>query len=217
MKPVSLYFILLAPLFLSWQSVDVKTTHISKLVIDSKKTYSLTEGDSLANFVIDTLIMKDRSQLFFRNKKGASLTVNHAIIGKNCVFAGNDSKNNGTNLELSINFKEFGSLFINVSGEDSKISNRNFDNGNGGKVNLKYLSTGKKPQLSNKKLPHYLSIENNAGGLTVNPQNDIDIVFQQMRNGSRGRPLGNLPNGRVYSGNMGNRGTTSIKAVSSFN
>lgn len=200
----------------SFAQSSAQSITISKLVIDSKKSFNFVQGDSTTSVVIDTLIMKDKSKLFFANKKNVNLIVRHALIGKSCLIAGNDSKNNGTNLKLAVNFDQLGSLFIVVPGEDAKSSNRNFDNGNGGKVELSYLSTGKIPQTTDKNKPGYVVIENRAGGYSVNPQTDIATIMDQVRRGSPGRPLGQLPNGRVYSGGIGKDGETTISAVESL-
>jgi len=212
-------FVLCLTLLLPLLSVAQNTTQsitINKLAIDSKKSFNFIQGDSTTSVVIDTLIMKDKSKLFFPNKKNVNLLVRHALIGKDCLIAGNDSKNNGTDLTLAVNFDQLGSLFIIVPGEDAKSSNRNFDNGNGGKVELSYLSTGKTPQTTDKNKPGYVTIENRAGGYSVNPQTDIATIMDQVRRGAPGRPLGQLPNGRVYSGSVGKDGETTIKAVDSL-
>lgn len=209
-------FIFYLAFFLPLLSAAQNTTQaiaVNKLVIDSKKTFNFIQGDSTTSVVIDTLVMNDKSKLFFTNKKNVNLVIKHALIGKNCVIAGNDSKNNGTNLKLVVNFERLGSLFILVQGEDAKLSNRNFDNGNGGNVELSYLRTGKMPQTANKNKSGYVAIENRAGGYSVNAQTDIATIMDQVRRGSPGRPLSQLPNGRVYSGSIGRDGTVTINAV----
>lgn len=207
---------MLSPFFSFGQTKSTDTIRIGKLVIDSKKTHYFERGDSTTAIIIDTLVMKDRASLFFVGKKKVAATVNHAAIGKNCVLTGNDGKNNGTNLDININFTQLGGLYVDVSGLEARIANRNFDNGNGGKVTLNFLSSGQKPQLTDKNKPNYLSITNKGGGYTINPQTDIAVLLQQMRTGAPGR-MGGLPNGRVFSGNIGREGTTAINPVSSFN
>lgn len=216
MKTLSLYLILFLPLVSICQTTSPDTIRISKLVIDSKKTHYFKQGDSTVFVIIDTLIMKDKASLYFTAKKNISLTAHEATIGKNCILTANDTKNNGTNLNLNVNFEQLGSLYVDVSGFEARSGNRKFDNGNGGKVNLSFLSGGKNPQSADKNRPNYLSINNKAGGYTVNPQTDIAVLFQQMRNGAPGR-FGGLPNGRVFSGNLGKDGTTSINPVTTFN
>lgn len=203
--------------FISAGQTSSPFVKINKLVVDSRKSYDFIQGDSTTSVIIDTLIMKDKSRLFFVNKKKVSLVVNYAVIGKDCVLEGNDSKNNGTDLNFNVNFAQLNSLFIDVSGKDARSANRHFDNGNGGKVVLNYLASGKKPQTADKKEPAFVSVKNRAGGYTVNPQSDIAVLMGQMRNGSGGRPLGQLPNGRVYSGSVGRDGTIVIKPVSNLN
>jgi hypothetical protein len=195
--------------FISIGQVTSKPLKLDKLVIDSKKSYTITEGDSITSIVIDTQIMKDKSKLSFVSKKQVSLVVKHAIIGKDVVISGNDSKNNGTDLNLSVNFVQLRSLYIDVSGEDARSSNRHYGNGNGGHVVLSYLSSGQRPQIADKKSANFVSIRNRAGGYTVNPQTNITVLLGQIRSGS-GRPLGQLPNGRVYSGGIGRDGKITI-------
>lgn len=215
MKYLFFYFSLLLPLTSLGQTIS-KSIKISKLIIDSKKTFNFKEGDSTASFSIDTLIMKDKSSLFFVAKKKVNLVVNYAVIGKDCVIRGNDTKNNGTDLNLSVNFIQLKSLFIDVSGGEARAYNRHYDNGNGGNVVLSYLSSGRKPQVTNKRGSDYLSIKNNGGGNIVNPQTDIAVLLGQIRTGAPGR-VGGLPNGRVYSGNTGRNGKTIIQPADSLN
>jgi hypothetical protein len=198
--------------FLSVGQTQSATIRVSKIEIDSKKSFYFKKGDSSATIVIDSLIMKDKSQLLFFGKKKVNIIINHAEIGKLCVISGNDNKNNGTNLNLSVNFKKLISLYIDVSGKDARSANRRFDNGNGGIVAINYLTTGIKPQTTDKKRTAYLAINNRGGGASVNPQNDVSVLIEQVRTSS-GRPLGQLPNGRVYSGNVGYDGKTTIKEV----
>ncbi|HEX8376547.1 MAG TPA: hypothetical protein VF602_01930 [Pedobacter sp.] len=194
-------FLLFLP-FLSIGQPQSTPIRISKIEIDSKKSFYFKEGDSIASIVIDSLIMKDKSQLHFFGKKKVNLIINYAEIGKNVFISGSDNKNNGTELNLSVNLKQLNSLFIDVSGKDARSANRRFDNGNGGMVAINYLAAGIKPQTTDKKRSGYLAINNRGGGATVNPQNDVSVLLGQIRNGS-GRPLGQLPNGRIYSGNVG--------------
>jgi len=210
-KNIFLYLTLLLPLTSIGQLIS-NPLKIDKLIIDSKKSYAVTEGDSIASIVIDTLIMKDKSKLSFVSKKKVNLVVKHAIVGKNVVISGSDSKNNGTDLNLSVNFVQLRSLYIDVSGEDARTSNRHYDNGNGGHVILSYLSSGQRPQIADKKAENFVSIRNRAGGYAVNPQTDIAILLGQIRSGS-GRPLGQLPNGRIYSGGIGRDGKITIGSV----
>lgn len=212
MKRLILYLLPFLPLLSAGQPIN-----IGKVIVDSKKTFHFTQGDSSASFIIDTLIMKDKARLVFYAKKQVKLLVKHAVIGKDCLISGNDSKNNGTNIELLINFAQLKSLFIDVSGEDAKVANRHYDNGNGGNLVLSYLESGKKPQISDKRKPGYVSVLSKAGGSLVNPQNDMVVIMDRLRNGTAGRPLGQFPNGRIYSGNMGTDGKSTIKALSSLN
>lgn len=214
MKSVFLFLTLILPC-ISIGQVTSKSIRLGKLVIDSRRSYSITEGDSITSIFIDTLIMKDKSKLSFVAKKKVNLVVKYAIIGKDVVIRGDDSKNNGTDLNLSINFVQLRSLYIDVSGEDARSSNRHYENGNGGNVVLSYLSVGQRPQIADKKSASFVSIRNRAGGYTVNPQTDIAILLGQVRTGS-GRPLGQLPSGRVYSGGIGRDGKITIAPIDSL-
>jgi hypothetical protein len=198
--------------FISLVQAQSSQLQVSKIAIDSRKSFYFKEGDSVISVVIDSLIMKDKSQLHFAGKKKVNLTVNFAEIGQGCVISGSDQKNNGAEIKLTVNFKKLNSLYIDVAGQEARSGNRRFDNGNGGNVELSYLASGIKPQTVDKNSSGYLHISNRGGGTRVNPQNDISILLGQIRNGS-GRPLGQLPNGRVYSGNVGSDGKTAIKAV----
>jgi hypothetical protein len=211
MKRFAFFFILLFPV-LSWAQ-EQSLIKISKLEIDPRRSYEWTEGDSTLKILIDTLVMNDRSKLVFVGKKAVDLTVNHAQIGKESLIMGDDSKNNGTNLTLNVNFEKLRSLFVDVSGQDARMRNRHYNNGNGGHVVINYLASGVKPQIGDKRTNGYLSVKNQGGGYTVNPQTDIAVIMDRIRQGNPGRPLGQFPNGRVYSGGVGREGKTAIKAV----
>ncbi|EOR92705.1 hypothetical protein ADIARSV_4217 [Arcticibacter svalbardensis MN12-7] len=214
MKGIMLYLGMLIPLFaISQTEQKVKYIEIKKLVIDKRKSYDFSSRDSSVSIKIDTLIMHANARINFLNKKEASMVVGYAQIDNGAQLNGNDGKNNGTNLNLSINFADLKSLSINVPGLDAKTANRKFDNGNGGKIVVKYLSSGIKPQTENSKQPAFLDIRNSAGGYTTNAQTDLVVVFSQIRSGNPGRPLSQLPNGRVYSGNTGGEGKFTMTPV----
>src|SRR5688500_2071046 len=103
MKSLFLFLTLILP-YISIGQVTSKSIRLDKLMIDSRRSYSITEGDSITSIFIDTLIMKDKSKLSFVAKKKVNLVVKYAVIGKDVVISGNDSKNNGTDLNLSVNF-----------------------------------------------------------------------------------------------------------------
>jgi hypothetical protein len=75
------------------------------------------------------------------------------------------------------------------------------------------LSSGKKPQSEDKRAANYLLVFNQGAGQTVNPQTDVPIIIDRIRMGSAGRPLGQFPNGRVYSANIGRTGKTAVNAT----
>jgi hypothetical protein len=212
MRWIILYFIFFLP-FLSQGQITHSTVKIPRLALNERKSFNFNKGDSSMTIVIDTLIMKDKSKMFFTNKKDVKLIVHHAVIGKDCVIFGNDGKNNGTNIDLSLNVAELNSLFVNVSGAEANTGNRRYNNGNGGKVVLHYLASGIHPQTHDRKKAYYLSISNKGAGNTVNSNHAVRIIMDQIRRGSPGRPLTQFPNGRIYSGETGNDGATVIKSV----
>ncbi|MBE7179279.1 MAG: hypothetical protein INR69_22950 [Mucilaginibacter polytrichastri] len=193
----------------SAQETPVKK--IGKISIGKRKTYTFNR-DSVVNLSIDTLIMEDKSTLEFLSAKTASITIGHAIIGKQCIITGTDGKNNGTRFNIKADFDKLESLFIVSRGQDY-YSRPAFGNGNGGDVKLKYASGGAKVQTTDKKSPGYLSIVNTGGGKAVTPQSDLYVIRSRiaMGSGNIGRPLTNLPQGRVYDGSMGTDGKTSIE------
>lgn len=186
---------------------------IGKLVLEKRQSYFFQGRDSTATIVIDTLIMNDKSSIRFFNKKDVNLVIKYAAIGKDCVIGGDDGKNNGTNITLSANFVQLKKLSIDASGLDAKMSNRKFDNGDGGKVVLNYLAGGIKPQSSDSRSEGYVEISNRAGGYRTNAQADLYTVYSRLQSGVPGRPLSQLPNGRVYSGGIGKDGKADVKEV----
>lgn len=205
--------VLLTAASVSLARVKEEPLKIRKLVLEKRQSHSFQGRDSTVTIVIDTLIMNDRSSLRFFNKKDVNLVIRYAVIGKDCVIGGDDGKNNGTNIILSANFVQLKKLSIDVSGLDAKMSNRNFDNGNGGKVVLNYLTGGVKPQLSDSRSEGYIEISNHAGGYRTNAQSDLYTVYSRLQSGVPGRPLSQLPNGRVYSGGIGRDGKSDVIEV----
>lgn len=188
--------------------------HLSKLEINKKKSKAFSSRDSILILNIDTLIMKDRSKLIFYGKKSVKLQVKHAIIGKDALIYGTDGKNNGSDMDISLRFDNLGSLIISAAGLDAQNGTKTYPNGNGGKVNLSYLNSGIAPQQINKKGNAYLSIDTKAGGYSVNAQSDIRNILSRIGRGTR--PLGQLPQGQVYSGSPGIDGKSEVKAISEF-
>lgn len=206
------WLLILAVFFCAELHAQVTQLHIGKLVIDKRKTHVIRQRDSSANLLIDTLVMEDKSTLEFYAAKKASLTVNHAILGKQCIITGNDTKNNGTVFDLKIKFDKLESLFIVSRGFDYQTRPA-FGNGDGGNITLKYASSGLQPQFDDRKKPAYVSIVNPGGGKAVTPQNDLYIIRSRiaMGAGNIGRPLTNLPQGRVYDGTPGDDGKKVIE------
>lgn len=188
--------------------------HLSKLEINKKKSKAFSGRDSILILNIDTLIMKDRSKLIFYGKKKVKLQVKHAIIEKDALIYGTDGKNNGSDMDISIRFDNLGSLTVSAAGLDAQNGTKTYPNGNGGKVTLNYLSSGIAPQQINKKQNAYLSIDTKAGGYSVNAQSDIRNILSRIGRGTR--PLGQLPQGQVYSGSPGIDGKSEVKAISEF-
>lgn len=187
--------------------------HIVKLEINEKKRELFSGGDSILNLHIDTLVMHDRAQLVFLDKKKVSVTINHAIMERRAYIFGTDGKNNGTDFDLNIRFEKLGALYILAGGRDAYNSGaRTHPNGDGGTINLVYDKTGISPQTKDSKAPHYLRIDTRAGGYNVNPQNDLRNIYGLINSGPIGRPLGRLSQGVVYSGSPGTDGKSTITA-----
>src|SRR5690606_40460806 len=67
------------------------------------------------------------------------------------------------------------------------------------------------PQQESSKEDHYLEIATKGGGLVGNAKADIDNIFSRI--GSGGRPLGQLPQGQIYSGSPGKDGRSEERRV----
>lgn len=207
-------------LLIGFFSVDIalaqsdSVQYISKLEIKRKKAVNFSRGDSSITLVIDTLIMNDRSRLEFYGKKNVTLKVKHAIIPKRAYISGTDGRNNASNFDITVRFDELGSLFVLAGGRDANNGTRTFPNGNGGKVTFNYLADGISPQQDDKKLNHYLIIDTKAGGYSVNARSDLYNIYSRIGGGSR--PLGQLPQGQVYSGSPGIDGKSELKEISEF-
>ena len=211
----TLFLFLFSTFFLlSAQAQTDSIQNISKLEINKKKSKTFTSRDSALILNIDTLIMKDRSKMIFYGKKKVKVYVKHAIIGNDVFIYGTDGKNNGSDMDFSIGFDQLGSLTVSAAGLDAHNGTKTYPNGNGGKVNLNYLSSGVIPQQVNKKENAYLSIDIKAGGNSVNAQNDIRNILSRIGSGTR--PLGQLPQGQVYSGSPGIDGKSEVKAIFEF-
>lgn len=188
--------------------------HISKLEIKKKKRHNIPGRDSSIVLHIDTLIMHDRAHLEFYGRKDVTLQVKHAIIPKRAYISGTDGKNNASDMDISMRFDELGKLYVLAGGRDANNGSRTFPNGDGGEVDFKYLADGIRPQTEDKDGDHYLHIDTEAGGKAVNARSDLYNIYSRI--GSGGRPLGQLPQGQVYSGVAGDDGKSEIKEVSDF-
>lgn len=194
------------------QSDSVK--HISKLEIKKKKRERIPGSDSTQHLVIDTLIMHDKAHLEFYGKKKVTLEVKHAIIPKKAYLSATDGKNNASDMNITMRFDELGSLFVLAGGRDATNGSRTFPNGNGGKIVLNYLSDGITPQSTEEKQEGYLRIDTKAGGYSVNARSDLYNIYSRIGGGSR--PLGQLPQGQVYSGSPGIDGISEVNALPKF-
>lgn len=193
---------------------DTDTLHIGKLQIEGRKKEVYSGRDSSLVLHIDTLIMRDRSQLIFYGKKDVTLVVGYAEIGDRAYLFGTDGKNNGSNIDMTIRFGQLGSLYVLAGGHDANNNgSRTHPNGNGGNVVVSYHPDGIVPQRDDKKQPAYLHIDTRAGGYRVNPQNDLRNIYSMINMGSPGRPLGNVSQGTVYSGSPGVDGKSTVKAT----
>jgi len=192
---------------------DTNAIHIARLELEKNKKEVFAGRDSSLVVYIDTLVMKNKSQLVFFGKKDVQLHVRHATIEKRGYIYGTDGKNNGTDLDIDIRFEKLGALYVLAGGQDANNNgSRTHPNGNGGDVTFTYDGDGVVPQTDNKKGAHYLYIDTRAGGYRVNPQNDLRNIYSMINQGITGRPLGNLSQGMVYSGSPGKDGEVSVKA-----
>lgn len=186
--------------------------HIARLEIGKKKKEIFSAGrDSSLTLVIDTLMMADRAQLQFFGKKKVKLKIGYAEIGNQVYISGNDGKNNGSDLDIDIHFGQLGSLYILAGGLDANNGTRTFPNGNGGDVRVQYAPEGVKPQSTDKKAEAYLLVDTRAGGYGVNPRTDLANIYSRIYMGG-GRPLGQLPQGQVYSGSPGVDGKSTVES-----
>jgi len=189
--------------------------HIQKLELTKKKkkTFTVNKRDSTLVLTIDTLIMKDKASLVFFGKKKVRLKVKYAELPKQAYIIGTDSKNNGTDMEIDIRFKQLGALYVLAGGQDANNGTRTFPNGNGGNVVLHYDKSGITPQQEDKNKPGYLKIDTKAGGYRVNPQSDLRNIYSQIGMGIRsgnGR-MGGVPQGQIYSGSPGRDGKSEVE------
>ncbi|MFB2118949.1 hypothetical protein [Parapedobacter sp. 2B3] len=192
---------------------ETSTIHIPKLEIERNKKEIVGGRDSSLVVYIDTLVMKDKSQLVFFGKKDVQLHVRHATIEKRGYIYGTDGKNNGTDFNIDMRFEKLGTLYVLAGGQDAKNNgSRTHPNGDGGDVVFAYDTHGIAPQTDDKKATHYLHVDTRAGGYRVNPQTDLHNIYSMINRGVVGRPLGNLSQGMVYSGSPGKDGESTVKA-----
>lgn len=215
---ISLWLVVLSTLLFAQEDSGNDTlTSISKLEIKKgdKKTFAVKGRDSTLTLKIDTLIMGDRAALEFFGKKDVTIEVGHAVIPNEAYITGTDSKNNGTNMDITIRFEKLGSLFVLAGGRDANNGSRTHPNGDGGNVHFKYLSSGIQPQQDKKGKSGYLRIDTKAGGYRVNPQTDLYNIYSQISMGimAGGGRLGSVPQGQIYSGSPGKDGEANVQQI----
>lgn len=184
---------------------------ISRLNLDKKKKKTFQGRDSVLTVYIDTLIMKDKSTLQFFGKKEVKLIINYADIGKQAAIYGQGLKNNGTVFSIDVDFEKLNSLYIFARGQDAFNGTKTFPNGDGGQVILTYNSKGIIPQTINKKDKHYIHIDVTEGGLHVTPSTELHNIYSRIASSPSG--LRGLPQGQIYSGSPGKKGSIVIKGT----
>ncbi|MCT1532718.1 hypothetical protein M3B46_17060 [Sphingobacterium daejeonense] len=203
------YILSLALLLGTMLSYGQQVEHISKLELGKKDKKVFNRGDSSMVLKIDTLIMKDRSKIEFYAKKDVKLEIGYAEIGKNVVITGQDSKNNATDINMDVKFNKLGSLFVIARGIDAFNGTKTHPNGDGGDVVILYDPTGIKPQFSDKKANNYLFVDVQEGGLRVNPTSEIGQIYSRISMAQPG--LRGMPQGQIYSGSPGKKGSVVIE------
>ncbi len=205
---ISFLLLITSESILAQEKTQGETIHLSKLELNKKQKKTFQGRDSILTLTIDTLIMKDKSTLQFFGKKEVNLIVKQAYLGKDVAFYGQGIKNNGTNFNIDIDFDALSSLYIFATGQNAMNGSKTFPNGDGGNVTLTYTSEGFEPQTTNKKEKHYIRIENTEGGLNVVPTSDVTNIYSRIAISGPG--LRGLPQGQIYSGSPGKKGTITI-------
>lgn len=205
---VSIFLLSNSQLVQAQEKQQGEVIHLDKLILNKKQKKAFQGRDSTLTLAIDTLIMKDKSVLQFFGKKEVNLIVKQAYLGKDVVFYGQGLKNNGTNFNIDIDFEALSSLYIFAGGQNAMNGAKTFPNGDGGNVILTYSSKGFEPQTTNKKEKHYIRIENTEGGLNIVPTSDVANIYSRIAISGPG--LRGLPQGQIYSGSPGKKGTITI-------
>lgn len=205
---VSIFLLSNSQLVQAQEKQQGEVIHLDKLILNKKQKKAFQGRDSTLTLAIDTLIMKDKSVLQFFGKKEVNLIVKQAYLGKDVAFYGQGIKNNGTNFNIDIDFDALSSLYIFAGGQNAMNGSKTFPNGDGGNVLLTYSSKGFDPQMTNKKDKHYIRIENTEGGLNVVPTSDVANIYSRIAISGPG--LRGLPQGQIYSGSPGKKGTITV-------
>lgn len=201
-------FLLYKPLIAQTQR---DTLRLGTLSLDPKDKKSFSGRDSSLVLYIDTLLMKDRSSINFYGKKKVTLYIQYAEFSKDALIRGTDGKNNGTDIDLYVNIGKLGNLIVDAAGLDAFNGTKTYPNGDGGTIHVYYLGSGIVPQSDAPKAPGHLLMLVQAGGHRVNAQSEVGNILDRIGSGSR--PLGQLPQGQVYSGSPGTDGKATVEAV----
>lgn len=195
--------------------IQAQEMTIGKLELKKNQVYMIRQGDSAFHLSIDTLIMHRGSRIIAAGKKDLVLTVAFASIDSRCSIAGDDGHNNGTNIDLRINFQDLGNLVINTQGKNFRQGNRNQAIGRGGNVTVHYLHAGLTPQTTSPGHDRYLKVMAEGGKGSADPNSDLYVINSAIRSGSgiAGRPLSNLPQGTVFQGSDGTDGKVHLESV----
>ncbi len=118
MRGIFLLLVLFDPLSSAWAQWKLGPQH-RRVVVPDHLEFVVTESE----FIVDTLIMDNRSTLIFE-QSFTRVRVGYARIGKNCKWvgrgmpAGNYERQsmNGKSLDIEISFQKLGRLTIDVSG-----------------------------------------------------------------------------------------------------
>ncbi len=190
-------------------------TRLGKLELKKNEVYTIRQRDSDIHLRIDTLIMHRGSKIIAAGKKNMVLTAGFASIDTRCSIAGDDGHNNGTNIDLRINFQDLGNLTINTQGKNFRQGNRSHAIGSGGNVTVHYLNAGLAPQTTSAGHDRYLKVMAEGGKGSVDPNSDMYVITSAIRSGSgiAGRPLSNLPQGTVFQGSDGPDGKVHLEGV----
>jgi len=183
--------------------------YIPRLELDKREKKMFSSRDSVIHLKIDTLILKDRSSLQFLHKKKVILEVGYAEIGDKVKIFGSDGQNNGSDFDINIHLASLGDLYLDAGGLRATKGRQALPHGNGGTVNFVYNTKGMIPQTKEAKESNYLRVNVSGGDNLSDSRSEISIIQSQIGQNT-GRPLGGLPQGKVYQGVAGENGKVTI-------